>query len=171
PDRLRRRSLEIYWHLVQSLDVYASIGHTHAYEDHPDPGRRAGREGEGALGAPGEDGRRACWSAGPDRAGERPSVGRPRRLRAADPGGAPAAAPERFRSVILADTSVWVDHLRQKNLRLAGLLAEAQVCCHPFVIGELALGNLRPGSEILGLLANLPQMAPAAHAEVLGFVA
>jgi len=72
--------------------------------------------------------------------------------------------------VILADTSVWVDHLRRKDLRLAGLLAEAQVCCHPFVIGELALGNLRRGSEILGLLANLPQMAPAAHAEVLGFV-
>jgi predicted nucleic acid-binding protein len=72
--------------------------------------------------------------------------------------------------VILADTSVWIDHLRWKNVRLAGLLAEAQVSCHPFVIGELALGNLRRGSEILELLASLPQMAPAAHAEVLRFV-
>src|SRR5262249_9605228 len=78
---------------------------------------------------------------------------------------------ERFRSVILADTSVWVDHLRQKNVRLAGLLAEAQVCCHPFVIGELAIGNLRRGSEVLSLLANLPEMAPAAHAQVLEFCA
>jgi predicted nucleic acid-binding protein len=72
--------------------------------------------------------------------------------------------------VILADTSVWVDHLRRKDLRLAGLLAEAQICCHPFVIGELALGHLLRRAEILALLANVPQVVPAAHAEVLRFV-
>jgi predicted nucleic acid-binding protein len=72
--------------------------------------------------------------------------------------------------VILADTSVWIDHFRLKNTRLAGLLNDAQVSCHPFVIGELALGPLRRRAEILTLLANLPQVAPVAHAEVLRFV-
>jgi predicted nucleic acid-binding protein len=72
--------------------------------------------------------------------------------------------------VILADTSVWVDHLRQGNARLERLLGDSRILCHPFVTGELALGHLRRRAEILALLANLPQASPAAHAEVLGFV-
>jgi predicted nucleic acid-binding protein len=72
--------------------------------------------------------------------------------------------------VILVDTSIWVDHLRQGEPRLAGLLNAAQVVCHPFVIGELALGHLRRRAEILNLLAHLPQAVPASHEEVLGFV-
>jgi predicted nucleic acid-binding protein len=72
--------------------------------------------------------------------------------------------------VILADTSVWIDHLRQGEPRLAGLLEEGQIVCHPFVTGELALGHLQRRAEILTLLANLPQTVPAAHEEVLRFV-
>jgi predicted nucleic acid-binding protein len=72
--------------------------------------------------------------------------------------------------VILVDTSIWVDHLRRGEPRLAGLLGAARVLCHPFVIGELALGHLRRRAEILALLANLPQAVPAAHEEVLLFV-
>lgn len=72
--------------------------------------------------------------------------------------------------MILVDTSIWVDHLRRGDPRLADLLATAQVVCHPFVIGELALGHLRRRAEILTLLANLPQAVPAAQEEVLGFI-
>ncbi|HXO43457.1 MAG TPA: VapC toxin family PIN domain ribonuclease, partial [Thermoanaerobaculia bacterium] len=45
--------------------------------------------------------------------------------------------------MILVDTSVWVDHLRQGNTRLRDLLAEARVAGHPFVTGEVAMGHLR----------------------------
>jgi predicted nucleic acid-binding protein len=69
--------------------------------------------------------------------------------------------------MILVDTSVWVDHLSQGRPQLAELLDEAQVVCHPFVIGELARGNLRRRREILGLLAELPQARVAEHDELL----
>jgi predicted nucleic acid-binding protein len=69
--------------------------------------------------------------------------------------------------MILVDTSVWIDHLRKDNDRLRDLLLDEQVFAHPFVIGELACGNLRNREEILGLLAALPQAEPAQHEEVL----
>jgi predicted nucleic acid-binding protein len=73
--------------------------------------------------------------------------------------------------VILVDTSVWVDHLRQGNARLETLLADAMVVGHPFVTGEVALGHLRRPALVLALLGELPQAAQAAHEEVLRFVA
>lgn len=44
--------------------------------------------------------------------------------------------------MILVDTSIWIDHLRAKDDDLVRLLTEGQVLTHPFVAGELALGNL-----------------------------
>jgi predicted nucleic acid-binding protein len=72
--------------------------------------------------------------------------------------------------VILVDTSVWIDHLRIGDPRLTVLLQEAQVLAHPWVIGELALGQLSRRSEILGLLSNLPQAKTATEAEVMTLV-
>ena len=40
--------------------------------------------------------------------------------------------------MILADTSVWIDHLRSENLQLTVLLRDDQVLMHPMVVGELA---------------------------------
>ena len=51
--------------------------------------------------------------------------------------------------MVLVDTSVWIDHLRNDNGRLAALLPAAQVVVHPFVIGELALGTLRRRAAVL----------------------
>jgi hypothetical protein len=59
--------------------------------------------------------------------------------------------------VILVDTSVWIDHLRAGNEVLEGLLNNARVLGHPFVTGELALGNLRQRALVLGALRELPQ--------------
>ncbi|MDI7774926.1 PIN domain-containing protein [Asticcacaulis sp. EMRT-3] len=73
--------------------------------------------------------------------------------------------------MILADTSVWVEYLRQGEPRLAHWLERSQVLCHPFVVGELALGGLKPDSPVLHLLKNLPQAICAADDEVLGFIA
>ena len=73
--------------------------------------------------------------------------------------------------MILVDTSVWVEHLRHGQPRLAAHLVAAEVVGHPFVLGELALGHLRRRDEILGLLTALPQVEPVSHEEVLEFVA
>jgi predicted nucleic acid-binding protein len=72
--------------------------------------------------------------------------------------------------VILVDTSVWVDHLRSPDRRLVQLLDLGQVLVHPFVIGELALGNLRQRPVILQTLRDLPHAIVAAHDEVLTFI-
>ena len=72
--------------------------------------------------------------------------------------------------MILVDTSVWIDHLRMGDPQFTALLQEAQALTHPWVIGELALGQLSRRSEILGLLSNLPQAKVATQAEVMTLV-
>ena len=69
--------------------------------------------------------------------------------------------------MILADTSVWVEHLRRGLPRLATLLQGGEVLIHPWVIGELACGNLRNRSQVLELLKGLPAETVARDAEVL----
>lgn len=72
--------------------------------------------------------------------------------------------------MVLVDTSVWVSHLREGNAELGRLLNDADVVCHPFIVGELACGNLRNRSEILSLLQALPMVILAEHEEVMQFI-
>jgi hypothetical protein len=72
--------------------------------------------------------------------------------------------------MILLDTSVWIDHLRRGVPLAAGLLEEGRVLMHPFVLGELACGNLKNRNEVLHLLADLPRAPTATDAEILGFI-
>lgn len=72
--------------------------------------------------------------------------------------------------MILVDTSVWVDHLRKRDARLVQLLDEGLVVCHPFVIGELALGSLKNRAELLALLGKLPSAALATQADVMALI-
>jgi predicted nucleic acid-binding protein len=72
--------------------------------------------------------------------------------------------------VILADTSVWIDHLRTGVPALAGALEQGRVLVHPFVTGELACGNLRNRREVLDLLGNLPSAPTATDAEAMEFI-
>ena len=72
--------------------------------------------------------------------------------------------------MILVDTSVWADHLRAGDTTLTALLEAGRVLVHPFVIGELALGNLRQREIVLGALSDLPQATVATDAEVLHFI-
>jgi predicted nucleic acid-binding protein len=72
--------------------------------------------------------------------------------------------------MILVDTSVWVDHFRRSNSRLEALLLDEQVLTHPYVIGELACGNLRKRQKILSLLAALPVAAVADTSEVMNVI-
>jgi predicted nucleic acid-binding protein len=72
--------------------------------------------------------------------------------------------------MILVDTSVWVDHFRHQSHALSALLDEGRVACHPFVIGEVALGALKNRTEILASLAELPAAPAADHGEVLSMI-
>jgi predicted nucleic acid-binding protein len=72
--------------------------------------------------------------------------------------------------VILVDTSVWVDHFRAADSRLAELLEDGQVLCHSFVAGELACGNLRRRPEVLAPLADLPRLPALPTEDVMRFV-
>jgi predicted nucleic acid-binding protein len=72
--------------------------------------------------------------------------------------------------MILVDTSIWIEHLRRGDERLARILEQGQVLSHPYVIGELALGSLRNRERILGALQDLPQTSVATDDEVLRFV-
>jgi predicted nucleic acid-binding protein len=72
--------------------------------------------------------------------------------------------------MILVDTSIWIDHLRQGDHALAACLDEGQVLMHPFILGELACGNLRNRQQLLGLWRRLPRALMATDAEVLYFI-
>ena len=72
--------------------------------------------------------------------------------------------------MILADTSVWVDHLRAGLPTFAAALNSGQVLGHPFVTGELACGNLRHRRRVLELLNELSQAAVATNDEVLACI-
>ncbi len=72
--------------------------------------------------------------------------------------------------MVLVDTSVWIDHLRQGDAALRTALEAGQVLMHPFVIGELACGNLNNRAGLLALLRDLPPAPVATDAEALGFI-
>jgi predicted nucleic acid-binding protein len=66
--------------------------------------------------------------------------------------------------VILADTSVWVAHLRQRegHTELIRALEDDAVTTHPFVEGELLLA----GADTALLLGGVPTLPLSDHNEV-----
>ena len=69
--------------------------------------------------------------------------------------------------LILADTSVWIDYLRGADPIMSDRLDVAQILMHPFVRGELALGNLRGRAKFLDSLLELPAPILATYDEVM----
>lgn len=72
--------------------------------------------------------------------------------------------------MILVDTSIWIEHFRKGNAPLKELLVTGHVACHPFIVGELACGNLRRRSEIILLLCTLPSVNTVSDDEILYFI-
>jgi predicted nucleic acid-binding protein len=68
--------------------------------------------------------------------------------------------------LILADTSIWIDHLRSGNKEMRKHLNDGNVVIHPFIIAELALGSLQDRTKTLALLDLLPQVRVAQLNEV-----
>jgi len=69
--------------------------------------------------------------------------------------------------VILVDTSVWIAHFRREIPELVALLEGENVLTHPFIIGELACGDLKNRQAVLELLAGLPSANVATDEEAL----
>lgn len=72
--------------------------------------------------------------------------------------------------MVLADTSVWVEHFRRAEPRLRELLADSAVLMHPFILGELACGNLKERRALLSYLSALPRATPATDEESLSLI-
>lgn len=72
--------------------------------------------------------------------------------------------------MILVDTSVWIDHLHRSIAFLGDALESGDVLVHPFIIGELACGEIKGRRDFLGLLATLPASVVATDEETLHFI-
>ena len=69
--------------------------------------------------------------------------------------------------MILADSSVWIDHLIVEDPHLVSMLDQQEILIHPMVIGELACGNMRDRADMMRLFRRLPKILAASHDEVL----
>ncbi len=72
--------------------------------------------------------------------------------------------------MVLVDTSFWILHFRKGSKELSRLLNDGCVLCHPFIIGELACGNLKDRAVILSYLKLLPMSIEADTEEVSSFI-
>lgn len=68
--------------------------------------------------------------------------------------------------MILVDTGIWIDHLRRAEADLMKALSANGVACHPFVVGELALGSIRNRAAVLANIQRLSTAPLATDAEV-----
>lgn len=67
--------------------------------------------------------------------------------------------------MILADTSLWIEHLRRGHAAFAKSLGRGEVLGHPLVIGEIACGSLKNRAALLQLLDSLPRAIESTHDE------
>ena len=72
--------------------------------------------------------------------------------------------------IVLADTSVWIDHWRRRNDRLAHLLETKRLVMHQFVLGEIALGRIPNRGAVLADLALLDAPTVAENPEVFALI-
>lgn len=72
--------------------------------------------------------------------------------------------------MILVDTSIWIDHFRYGDAELRKIITDDRLLCHPFVVGELALGSLRERDAVLAFLAAQREAMIATHAEVMTII-
>ncbi|WP_273786820.1 type II toxin-antitoxin system VapC family toxin [Brucella intermedia] len=72
--------------------------------------------------------------------------------------------------MILADTSIWIDHFRRGDNDLVKIIGNDLLLCHPAVIGELALGSLRDRATVLSFLRAQREIIVATHDEVMTLI-
>jgi hypothetical protein len=71
---------------------------------------------------------------------------------------------------MVADTSVWAHHIRDPAPDFLTHLNRKWILVHPWVMGELAMGNLPKRAAFLSVLRSLPQAQQARDEEVMEMV-
>ncbi len=66
---------------------------------------------------------------------------------------------------VLVDSCVWIKHFRQRNSLLVDMLEDGEVWCHPIVVGELSMGNLKNRQLTIFDLVKLNRPPIATFAE------
>ena len=69
-------------------------------------------------------------------------------------------------TLILADTSVWVDHMRAPDPLMLEFASQQRLLIQPCVIGELGMGNLRGRDEFIRSLRRMDHVVRARADEV-----
>ncbi len=72
--------------------------------------------------------------------------------------------------MILLDASIWIDHIRSVDDNVSALLNGGDILCHPFVIGEVGLGDFRGRDAFLIQLQKLPVVEIASDNEVMTLI-
>ena len=71
---------------------------------------------------------------------------------------------------LLADSSVWIDHLHETDEEFSRALGAKQIYVHQAVIGELACGRLARRAEVLTQLMLLPELPDPTFGELLALI-
>ena len=152
-----------------SVDMYAQMMHQYAYEDDAKHWWWDAERGIATDRYSGKDRVGTARTGSPDSPWEQQET---RKAGWNRKGTSPYSEAEITEpvTVIIVDTSIWVTHLREGNPRLEELLLEAQVVSHPFIIGELACGNIKNRDEFLTLLRTLPTAPTVDLDELLYFI-
>lgn len=72
--------------------------------------------------------------------------------------------------MILADSTIWIDHLRKPIEQFMYLLDDEQIVIHPFIIGEVALGSHRDRARLISRLQKLVQVRVARPETVMALI-
>ena len=72
--------------------------------------------------------------------------------------------------MIVADTSIWIDHLRGSDRGFSLFLERRNILIHPFVMGEISLGNLQQYTSTLNALGKITKAPVASEEDVLSFI-
>jgi predicted nucleic acid-binding protein len=72
--------------------------------------------------------------------------------------------------MILADSSIWIEHLRRRLPQMDALLQAGSIVMHPYIVAELALGSLNERAAFLAELDRLLKVNVAQTSEVRGMI-
>ena len=71
---------------------------------------------------------------------------------------------------LLIDTSVWIEFLEKQARAIDSLIPNGALRCHPFVIGELVVGDLGRRTTLISALKAVRQLHVVKDADVVEFV-
>lgn len=72
--------------------------------------------------------------------------------------------------MIIADTSVWINHFSRIDKDLVELMQKEVIVMHGLVLLELSCGNINDRNRILGDLKLIPSIEPISLAETSNFI-